>query len=407
MHDPPLWIRAGWLVDGTGGPVQKDVLLRIQYDRLKAVDPAVHPADSGQPPPGDILDLSHCTILPGLVDAHVHLALSGTTDPEARRLQLEAPYEKAEEVIERHLQSHLSCGVLAVRDAGDRAGHGLRYRDERLHRAGIPVCVRVAGRAWHAPERYGRLIGRPPGNLAGLAESIRRDASGADHVKIVHSGLNSLLDFGKQTRPQFDEKDLREAVRAAKARGLRVMVHANGEDPVREAVRAGCDSIEHGFFMGRKNMDRMARRGTVWVPTVCTMAACARALPTGSREARGAEKNLDHQVRQLGEALEAGVRVALGTDAGSLAVHHGRAAADEIRLMIQAGMRVEEAISGATRTGASLLGLERQLGTLKPGMPATFVGASGGPDQIPNSLVNPALVMIEGVSARKPLSGTG
>jgi imidazolonepropionase-like amidohydrolase len=322
--------------------------------------------------------------------------MSGTEEVEARRRQLELERDEADSVIERHLRDHLSRGVVAVRDAGDRAGHALRFREERLQASGIPLLVRVSGPAWHAPDRYGRLIGRPPGRGT-LAEAVERSDPAIDHVKVVNSGLNSLLRFGKATPPQFGREELADAVLAAEARGLPVMVHANGERPVRDAVDAGCGSIEHGFFMGRENRFRMARRGAVWVPTACTMSAYARTLPPGSREARGARRNLEHQVGQLREAVREKVRVALGTDAGSPGVHHGKAVSEEIGLLMRAGMTAAEAVRSASWNGAALLGLEDRLGRLTPGMPATFLVVRGGPDRLPDSLQRPLSVHVEGV----------
>lgn len=389
----PQGVRAGWLIDGTGGGVQQDVLLRFRDGRLISVAPA-----SGEVrPERGLLDGRDCTILPGLVDAHVHLSMSGTVEAEARLHQLELGWDEAKAVIERHLKEHLARGVVAVRDGGDRAGHALRFRKERLQASGIPLLVRASGPAWHAPDRYGRLIGRPAGGQGTLAEAVERSAPHIDHVKVVNSGLNSLLQFGKASPPQFSREELAEAVLAAKARGLPVMVHANGEAPVRDAVTARCDSIEHGFFMGRENLLRMARRGTVWVPTACTMSAYARTLPAGSREAIGAALNLEHQVGQLRETVRAGVRVALGTDAGSPGVHHGQAVSEEIRLLMRAGMTAAEAVRSASWNGAALLGLEDRLGRLTPGMPATFLVVRGGPDRLPDSLASPLSVYVEGV----------
>ena len=88
-------------------------------------------------------------------------------------------------------------------------------------------------------------------------------------MKIVNSGLNSLKVFGKQTPPQFGAEEMRAAVKTAKSFGLKTMVHANGKLPVKIAVDAGCDSIEHAFFMGAESLYRIAERGAIWVPTAC------------------------------------------------------------------------------------------------------------------------------------------
>jgi len=361
------------------------------------------------------LDLTRCTVMPPLVDSHVHLFMSGTPDPQVRKRQLDQPFPEAADAMARHRLGHFRNGVLAVRDGGDHGGYGLRFRD-LCHGRFPPVRIRAPGRAWRAPGRYGALIGRPPRDGStlpeALAESLRRterdpgdlpDPVGGpdrlpgrpDHVKIVQSGLNSLLCFGRQTPPQFSPDELKAAVRTATRRGLRTMVHANGQTPVQYAVEAGCHSVEHGFFMGRENLERMAGRPVVWVPTVFPMAAYATQEP-GSRQADIARQTLDHQLGQLSLARTLGVATATGSDAGSLGVHHGEALKGEIRLFMDAGYSLEQAVCSATTVGARLLGLEEELGTLAPGMPATFLVAAGSPQDLPGSLGRLEAVYVRG-----------
>ncbi len=385
-------IKAGWLIDGTGGPIQQDVLICIRGDKLASVTTAPPDEGSGE----DFLDCTTCTVLPGLVDAHAHLALPDPEHEENGNRLLETGFEETAQTIERRLREYLIFGVVAVRDAGDRAGHVLRYRNDRHKGSGIQIRLRAAGPALHARGRYGRLIGRAVEHGVKPAEVVLRETVGADHVKIINSGLNSLTCFGKETAPQFDPEDLEAAVLAAKSGRLRTMVHANGIAPVRDAVKAGCDSIEHGFFMGRENLDLMAAHETTWVPTACTMSACARMLHPDGKESAGARRNLDHQILQIMEARRAGVTIALGTDSGSPGVLHGRSAAMEIDIFLKAGMTLQEAVQCATWNGAVLLGLDDWTGKLVPGMPATFVVISGGPDRLPEGLEKPLAVYILG-----------
>jgi imidazolonepropionase-like amidohydrolase len=229
-----------------------------------------------------------------------------------------------------------------------------------------------------------------------LGAAIRRCRDHGDHVKIVNSGLNSLRTFGKETAPQFTAAELRAAVTAADALGLPVMVHANGRQPVADAVAAGCASIEHGFFMGRANLEAMAGKGTVWVPTAVTMAAYARLLAQGEGfggVARGADldvvrRNRDHQLGQMQLAFELGVTVAVGTDAGSLGVDHGTAVAQEMGLLTEAGYPLEAVVRAATWNGARLLGLADR-GRLQPGQRADFIAVDGPPAALLAGLASP------------------
>lgn len=343
----------------------------------------------------EALDFSGHTLFPGLIDSHVHLFMSASCDPVVRARQLDAPFAEIRPVIDRHLRQHLACGVVAVRDGGDRQGHALGFKRLGETENRVPLILRAAGKAWHRPGRYGRLIGRSPGETDTLADAVGRDREGGDHVKIVNSGLNSLVAFGRETRPQFDLPELRAAVATAQRSRRPVMVHANGRHPVAIAVEAGCSSVEHGFFMGRDTLQRMADRGTIWVPTAATMQAYAEHYAGSGPERDVARRNLEHQLAQIDLARRLGVTVALGTDAGSLGVLHGNGVAREIRLLLDAGFSLPEAVRSASLTGARLLNLP-DLGLLAPGKAATFVAVAGAPEALPESLEHIAAVYVGG-----------
>jgi imidazolonepropionase-like amidohydrolase len=218
-----------------------------------------------------------------------------------------------------------------------------------------------------------------------LAAAISADSDRIDHVKIINSGLNSLKQYGKETLPQFDLQTLGPAVVAARARGLKTMVHANGRLPVKIALAAGCSSIEHGFFMGHENLRKMADQQVAWVPTAITMLAYSEKLDAHSIEADIARRNFEHQLEQMALARKYGVTVVLGTDAGSLGVHHGASVRRELALLIQAGFSIAEAVRCGTHNGAKLLGLSHA-GDLRPGKEATFIAVEGSPSGLVDGL---------------------
>lgn len=371
-------IRAGWLLDGSGGPVQTDVLMTIESGRIAAIE-----ANRGQVvcPEAERVDHGDAMLLPPLADVHLHLAMSGTTEPKRRERQLVADCDELAPLIERHLRQLADHGVLAVRDGGDRGGCVLAYLQKLGDGVTGPVLVQSPGAAWHRQGRYGALIG---GSLAGdqsLAEAAAVTRRDLPFIKVVNSGLNSLIRYGRQTPPQFGSDDLARLVAMADKAGRKVMVHANGEQPVREAVEAGCHSIEHGFFMGRDNLSRMAERGCIWVATACTMKAYAEIMEHAGDKASAsvARKNLDHQLEQLRLARELGVTVALGTDAGSPGVVHGEAVAVELALLLEAGYPPVEAMHAATCAGARLMGIEKDFGLLAPGRTADFLVVQSTP----------------------------
>lgn len=376
------YILAGWLIDGSGGPIREKVLLKIVDGRFAAIEQYT-PANL--PESFKFTDLSHCTLMPPLVDSHVHLFMSGTIDQKTREWQLVAGYDALRPVIGQHLHYLFSHGVLAVRDGGDRGGFALRYRSEKEMHKG--VVLKVAGRAWHKKGRYGSLIGRNPEETENLAEAYSKDHDAIDQVKLVNSGLNSLKIFGRETPPQFTGKEIAEVVAAAEQQGRKVMVHANGREPVRLAVEGGCHSIEHGFFMGRENLQLMAEKGVFWVPTLFTMKAYGANINSAQAgvDRQVIEKNLNHQIEQLALARELGVNVALGTDAGSLGVLHGESMVEEMKLFKKAGYSLAETVRCTTSNGAGLLGID-DFGLIAIGKTATFLVARGAPAQLPRKL---------------------
>jgi len=385
-------IRAGWLIDGGGGGIQENVWLQIQNGVIAAID-ASSPDQQGRP---EVQDLTGHTILPCLVDSHVHLFMSGTSDLKARARQLDAPFSEIKKKIADHISAHLRSGITAVRDGGDHNAHALRYRDECLNTDTTPFQLQVAGRAWHRPGRYGRLIGRGPAADGSLADAIGGVNATIDHVKIVNSGLNSLVKFGYQTPPQFSLAEMKAAVGAARRKGLSVMVHANGKIPVEIAVSAGCRSIEHGFFMGKDNLKKMAENDIFWIPTAATMKAYCEHLERIGENQDVARRNLAHQMEQIAAARDLGVPIAAGTDAGSIGVHHGSGIVQELIILTRAGLSIQEAIRCATANGARLLNLPAPH-VLSRGSAASFIVVKGGPEELPASLLSIKKICVQGV----------
>lgn len=369
-------IHAGWLIDGQGNAPLADQWITIQGGRIAKIASA----PKGVPLPKEALDFSHATILPALMDAHVHLALSGTTDAAARSAQLENDPEQTRQLIEQHLYAHNQCGIAAVRDAGDRQAMVLAFKKHSAQPRLAATCW-----AWHRPGRYGGMIGRTLTRDTIQKAPFTKALKGADHIKLIQSGLNSLDGYGRQTAPQFTADQLAVIARRANQLKLPVMVHANGEVPVTMAIQAGCRSIEHGYFMGRDNLMRMADQQIVWVPTTIPMAVLTRPKLVTAAQADVARKTLDHQLAQIDFARHQGVPIALGTDAGAIGVCHGAAVIEEIGYYIAAGMALPEAIQCATLNNAALMGLEKQ-GALRQDWSADMIAVPGPPDDVPESL---------------------
>lgn len=265
-------IHAGWLIDGSGHAAKSQMKIGLQNRIIDSIGkqrkPLTHEPEAAE----SVLDLSDWTLLPALVDCHTHLALPEKPGRETSGTGSAKDDHCVRECILRRLDHYLATGVMAVRDGGDREGKSLLCKTDPFIKA-HPVGISVAGAARHRAGRYGDFIGSALSPDQTLAEAIQTETAGVDHIKIVNSGLNSLYDFGNETAPQFCSDELTAAIKAARERGYKTMVHANGQIPVKPALDAGCDSIEHGFFMGRDNINRLADSRTIWVPTVFTMQA--------------------------------------------------------------------------------------------------------------------------------------
>lgn len=383
--------RAGWLINGRGEPVCGATALQWRQGRVVSMEergsssPEEGAAGQGEE---EWVDLSDCTVLPGLVDAHVHLFMEATADPARRKLQLGTTYEERRPVMALHKEQMARAGIVAVRDGGDYGGFALRFRHELRESddaSTTAVAIRAAGRAWRAAGRYGKLIGRPPRPGESLAEAVQRDLAAerrADLVKIAQSGVNSLDDFGKVTRPQFTVEELRGAVHVAHSHGRSVMVHANGPEPVGRAIDAGCDSVEHGYFATLDVLGRAPEVGTVWVPTLAPMWAISEAAGVSSKQRDVARRTLEQQMETVGRAVRAGVTIAAGSDAGGQGVAHGAGLWAELWLLRQAGLSVAQVVGAATIAGARLLGLEDLSAGLRVGGPASFIAVQGSPEEL-------------------------
>ncbi len=366
----PFRLQVGWLFDGSGRAGQTNVILEVVQGRIAAL----HRGDSAtnvQTSDTDVTTLtcSDATIMPWLVDCHQHLILpvdarEASADPSSR--------------IEAHVASLLTHGIQAVRDAGDPTGLVQRWYGQTDTTGNErSLTVQHAGAAWHKEGRYGRLIGTSTPFCRRSAGSLE----GADWFKIINSGLNSLNQFGRATSPQFNRQELQGAIAAAHTAGRRVMVHANGDVPVQLALEAGCDSIEHGYFMGRDTLARLADRQIPWIPTLAPMAVFSRADNLTMAQRDVAARTLEHQLAQMCAARRCGVSMLPGTDAGCPGVAHGPSLFQEMELWLGAGFPLSQIIAAASADAAAFLGL-KQPHFLSVGAPASFVIFKGNPEKV-------------------------
>ncbi len=332
------------------------------------------------------LDLGHLTILPPLIDCHVHLALDGQ-DFSVARQRWNQP-EELDTQIGAQLWDTIRHGILAVRDGGDRQGIALYYR--KLVEAGTitgPV-IRASGYALRKPQKYGSFLGRgiPAEMLDSAIENLARHK--VDQVKVLVSGLVSFKEYSQVGPLQYTAGELKAIVGSAHSRGLTVMAHASSDEAVAMAVQAGVNTVEHGYFLGRDTLRLMAEKGVAWIPTVIPVAA---QLAAHSRQDNYViTKTIDRQLSMISEAQALGVTLGVGTDAGALGVRHGYGYHQELDLYRQAGLSPKEIIRCATINSACLLNLD--WGRIAPGRPAAMIAVSGDPLANIDNLQNIAYV---------------
>lgn len=375
-----ITLRAGRVFDGHCVIPGKGVDIVMAGGKIREVRPST-PDISPAPEEGaEVFDLREYTVMPGLIDCHVHLALDGVDF--GRSLELWRQDRLLWERVGADLLRTMQRGIVAVRDGGDREGIGLSARD-KVARGAVPgPLIKSSGTALGRRGKYGSFLG--PGlqgvSIPGAVKDLAR--RGVDQVKVLVSGMVSFKNYRQVGPLQFEEEELREMVLEAHRLGIRVMAHASSDDAVRTAVRAGVDSLEHGYFVSEDTLKVMASAGIPWIPTLAPVAGQLRA-PLKDRYSPGEREVIQRtylrQQRMVKKASDLGVKIGVGTDAGATGVPHGDGFPDEILLLKEAGLTGEEILRAATSSGSAILGLEKEMGMVRPGLPPYLIAVRGNP----------------------------
>jgi imidazolonepropionase-like amidohydrolase len=399
-------VRAGTLIDGTGAAPVRNAVIVVQGDRITAVG-----ANVQIPAGATVIDLSGQTVLPGFIDAHVHLIghIIGDGDWQHQGL-VESPAQRAL-LGAAHAHQTLEAGFTTVRNVGADAFADLALRNAinagwvpgpRILGAGTSFgingghCDGSAGYEPASPLSRGTIETGAADGVEEVREAVRYNAKhGADVIKICATGgvLSPTDSVGVQ---QYTEEEMRAVVEAAHMTELRVAAHAHGTAGIKAAVRAGVTSIEHGSMLDAEAVTLMKQRGTFLVPTLLagftveSLATAGRLPPAIAAKALAIAPRFRASFKM---AVDGGVKVALGTDAGVM--RHGTNGR-EFALMVRSGMTPLQAIVAGTSSGAMLLGLERDVGTIAAGKRADIVAVTGNPLDNIQVLQNVQFVMKDG-----------
>jgi imidazolonepropionase-like amidohydrolase len=407
-------VHAGRLIDGTGAGPKTNVTVLIHDGRIVSVSPGFD-----APAGARVIDLSKDTVLPGLIDCHVHI--TGQHDggnPIAERFTRTEFDSAFKSTV--YAKRTLEAGFTSVRDVGGnlkvlvalkRAINDGTVEGPRMWVAGEPL----GPSGGHSDPHNGidHEVEHPGWSnsvIDGPEEAIKavrlHHRDGADLIKIMPSGgVLSIND-----NPDLDlmsEAEIKAVIDTAHGLGLKVAAHAHGKAAIDLASRLGIDSIEHGSLADAESYKIMKEHGTYLVPTLLvaqTAMEIAKAHPESLNPSSAAKAMRIAPLTRsnLGAAYKAGVKIAFGTDQG-LAPHGTNAR--EFGLLVQAGMTPKDAILAATRNAADLIGDSADIGSVQPGRYADLVAVAGDPLADITQLEHVGFVMKGGVTVKDELSG--
>jgi imidazolonepropionase-like amidohydrolase len=403
--DHVIVLHAARLLDVENGRLLKPGEVLVKGDRIVEVGTTVkHPGGV------ETIDLGDRTLMPGLIDAHIHLFLH----PGAEDLQT-----VQESVPQRTIMATLGArddlmaGFTAERDMGtEGAGPADTAVRDAIDRGDIPgPRLRISGNAINTLGGHEDAIGYNPAqhvlpnadyanNAEQLVEVIREQfKQGADFIKIYETGPDSVHDGRLSTPYQYAEAELSAAVREAARVGRRVAVHATGEPGTLYAARAGVESVDHAYQLSDETMRLMRDKHIFAVPTF-TISEYFVAHPLTPNGGPHEQELLDLHVQEFRKQLAAGVPMAVGSDVGPFP--HGTQAREFV-LMVKYGMSPLAVLQADLINGAKLLDWEGQIGELKPGYLADVVAVPGNPLEDIGVLGHVEFVMKGGVVHKRPI----
>ncbi|MGZ8381228.1 MAG: amidohydrolase family protein [Nitrospira sp.] len=363
------------LIDGTGAVHERATLL-VRGTKISAVGPS----NEVRIPKGAVrIDGRGLSIIPGLIDCHVHLCLGAEADVVATLESEQPSYTLLKSA--RHAKATIDAGFTTVRDVGSR-DHSIFTLQQAIE-SGVMPGPRIvgAGRAICMIGGHARFIGQEVEGTEQVRRVVAEEvAAGAGVIKIIASG-GVLTPGTSPDEAQMTMEELAAAVDAAQQAGKRVAAHAHGAAGMKNAIHAGVRSIEHATLLDDESGALMKRYGVYMVPTLSALATTAACRPGCGIPESALDKAKAMTKRHRASfkaAHQSGIAIAMGTDAGTPFNYHGDNA-QELERMVAFGMTSMEAIVASTATAAQLIGIQGSVGTVTKGMEADLVILKGNP----------------------------
>ncbi|MGH7492698.1 MAG: amidohydrolase family protein [bacterium] len=410
-QEPMIALRAGRLIDGKSDKVTTDAIILVQGNRIREVGKTI-----SIPPEARTIDLSSATLLPGLIDAHTHVLLQGditSAEYEEQIYKESIPYRTIRAVAAA--RAALMNGITSMRDVETE---GAMYADVDVKKA-INNGIIPGPRLWvstramaptgaYGPTGYSWELHLPKGvQIVDGSEACRQAvreqvANGADWIKIYADRRYYIdKDGGLSSQANWTSEEMKAIVDETHRLGKKVAAHAIGRNGIKVALDHGCDTIEHGDGFDDALIAQAVKQGTFWCPTMLVTEYVAP-----GRAAAGADiwtKMLPMLRLAVGKAAKAGLKIAMGTDAGGFPWTINQAG--ELDLMVNAGMTPMQALKAATSVAAALLNQEENLGSIEPGKLADIIAVPGDPLQNIAVMKEVSFVMKDGKIYKETASG--
>mgnify|MGYP002399945961 CR=1 FL=1 len=358
-------IRTGRLYDGSADPPRANVTLLIENGRVSRIVGDAETLEAER-------TYEAACVIPGLINAHAHLELNGEPDTQTFFL-LRTPTERTLDAA-RNARLALEAGVTTLRDLGGAESNAIALRDAIAHGDHLGPTIVPAGRALCMTGGHGAFIGRETDGPWDARKAVREQRkAGAGCIKLIATG-GVLTKGAVPGLDQLSEEEMRAAIVEAHTHGFRVAAHAIGTSGIKNALRAGVDSIEHGHLLDDEAIALFKERGTYLVPTLAAVTCIYEHAASGSQPdfvVRKATELYESAATNIGKAWRAGVTIAGGSDAGTPYNRHQDYAYEVELMSTMLGMSAQQALTAATATAGALLGVDA--GTIAQGCTADLL----------------------------------